>query len=159
MSEDLTLTITTNEETRRAELQLLDAAGVQQAYHAIEFWALEVSTRDALFDLRSYLLRFVEPKDHQAAVQQIGVVIAEKVLGEEIFAKLWAPRNPRTLQIRLPAATAQGSLAMEITRIPWEIARPAAGKESLAERNLLVRMVPTGVVPRSPASRWPSPRP
>lgn len=146
MPQDLTLTIKTDEEKRRAELQLLDAAGVQLGYHAVDFGAMEVSTRDALFDLRSYLLRYVEPENRAAAVRQTGVALAEKVLGKEIFARLWAGRNARTLQIRLPEVQAQGSLAMEITRIPWEIARPAPDQESLAERNLLVRMVPTGVV-------------
>jgi hypothetical protein len=37
---------------------------------------------------------------------------------------------------------ADGSpLAAALARVPWEIARPAADQETLAERNLLVRVV------------------
>ena len=110
MSDDLTLTIKTNEETRRAELHLLDATGGQQAYHAVEFGAIPLGTRNALFDLRSHLLHYVEKQNHKAEVERIGVVIAETVLGEEIFAKLWATRCCKAVCRRwsrcvLPSAT------------------------------------------------------
>lgn len=42
---NLTLTIRTDEGKKRAELQLFDAAGVQLGYHAVDFGAMEVSTR------------------------------------------------------------------------------------------------------------------
>ena len=46
------------------------------------------------------------------------------------------------MRIQLPGATEDGNpLAALLARIPWEIARPSTTGQTLAERNLLVRVV------------------
>ena len=53
-----------------------------------------------------------------------------------------SPESQRTLRIQLPGATEEDNhLAAALARVPWEIARPAADQPTLAERNLLVRVV------------------
>lgn len=95
-----------------------------------------------MFDLRNYLRLFVEEVKEQTAVAKIGVCIAEEVLGEEIFKKLWKSQSQRTLRIQLPGAEeAENHLAAVLARVPWEIARPNADGATLARRNLLVRVV------------------
>ena len=82
------------------------------------------------------------PGQESASVADIGVCIAEQVLGADIFLKLWESEAQRTLRIQLPGASDQENLLVAaLARVPWEIARPAANKQTLAERNLLVRVV------------------
>lgn len=151
MTDGLTLSITTNEGARRAEIRLLDVGGAQLAFHSVDFSAIPVGTRNALFDLRKYLRFYVDPQEHETEMARVGVAIAEKVLGKDIFVRLWPSHASRTLRIVLPRAdAAQNELAVGIARIPWEIARPAMGRETLAERNLrLVHQVSE----REPASQ------
>lgn len=133
MIDDLTLTIATDEEARRAELRLLDASGAPLAFHSVDFAGIPVGTRNALFDLRKYLRYYVDPPNHETEMGKVGVAIAERVLGKDIFVKLWQSHASRTLSIVLPPAAAQANeLAIGMARIPWEIARPAMGKETLA---------------------------
>lgn len=140
MTAHFTLKIAANTENHSAELQLLDAHGSQLAYRLTDFNDISLSRRHGLFDLRNYLNLYVEQDREQAAVDEIGVCIAEQVLGEEIFKKLWQAQGPRTLCVQLPAAAEQDNpLAAALARVPWEIARPKAGEKSLAERNLVVR--------------------
>jgi hypothetical protein len=95
-----------------------------------------------LFDLRNYLHHYVEPGCEAATVGEIGVCIAEEVLGADIFRQLAASRSQRTLRIQLPGATeADNHLAAALARVPWEMARAAADQPTLGERNLLVRVV------------------
>jgi hypothetical protein len=95
-----------------------------------------------LFDPRNYLRHYVEKGKEAASVAEIGVCIAEEVLGEEIFRHLWASKSQRTLRIQLPGATEEENhLAAALARVPWEMARAAADQSTLNERNLLVRVV------------------
>ncbi|MBL8422069.1 MAG: CHAT domain-containing protein [Candidatus Accumulibacter phosphatis] len=115
---------------------------MQLAYRQTAFADISVSHQRGLFDLRDYLRLYVEAGKQGAAVAEIGVCIAEEVLGQEIFAKLWASQAQRTLRIRLPGAGDTGNhLAAALARVPWEIARPRADAQTLGERNLLVRVV------------------
>ena len=142
MPEHLDLIITADYPHRTAEFFLRDSAGVQLAYRLTDFKAISVSHWQGLFDLRNYLRLYVEEGKERAAVAEIGVCIAEEVLGKEIFAKLWASKSQRTLRIQLPgAAEEENYLAAALARVPWEIARPKADAETLGERNLLVRIV------------------
>jgi hypothetical protein len=101
-----------------------------------------VSRQQGLFDLRNYLRHYVEPGHEQASVADIGVCIAEQVLGAEIFRSLWASEAQRTLRIQLPGAShEENHLAAALARVPWEIARPAADQPTLGELHLLVRVV------------------
>ena len=136
------LIITADAPNHTAEFRLLDAHGSQLAYRHTDFKAISVSHRHGLFDLRNYLRLYVGEGKETAAVAEIGVCIAEEVLGQDIFAKLWAFESQRTLRIQLPgAAEEENYLAAALARVPWEIARPRAAAQTLGERNLLVRVV------------------
>ncbi len=136
------LIITADNPAHTAEFTLRDATGVQIAYRHADFKTISVSHQQGLFDLRNYLRLLVAEGKERAAVAEIGVCIAEEVLGEEIFEKLWESTSQRTLRIQLPGAgDTENHLAAALARVPWEIATPKAGDESLAERNLLVRVV------------------
>jgi tetratricopeptide (TPR) repeat protein len=142
MQSNFDLIITADYPNRTAELRLLDAHGSQLAFRRTDFKAISASRLHGLFDLRSYLRHYVEKGKEAASVAEIGVCIAEEVLGEEIFRKLWESESQRTLRVQLPgAAEEENLLAAALARVPWEIARPAADQPTLGERNLLVRVV------------------
>ena len=142
MSPNFDLVITADTPSLTAELRLLDGDGNQLAYRLTDFKTIAVSRRQGLFDLRNYLKNYVEQGKEAASVAEIGVCIAEEVLGQEIFLKLWQANNQRTLRIQLPGATEEENhLAAALARVPWEIARPAVDKPTLADRHLLVRVV------------------
>lgn len=126
------LIITADSPNRTAELRLLDAHGSQLAFRQTDFKDIAASRQQGLFDLRNYLRQYVEPGREAASVAEIGVCIAEQVLGEEIFRKLWESESQRTLRIQLPGATeAENHLAAALARVPWEIARPVADQPTL----------------------------
>ncbi|GAB6042971.1 CHAT domain-containing protein [Endothiovibrio diazotrophicus] len=136
------LVITARPGSHRAQFCLLDDQGVELATHTTDFGAITLSHQQGLFDLRRYLRLYVEEARQVAAAAEIGVCIAEEVLGEAIFAPLWQPEHQRTLRIQLPGAIEEENpLAAALARVPWEIARPGPDASTLGERNLLVRVV------------------
>ena len=136
------LIITADTPNHTAEFRLLDAHGTQLAYRPMDFKTITLSRQHGLFDLRNYLRLYVKEGQETAAVAEIGVCIAEEVLGREIFEKLWLSGSQRTLRIQLPGASEEKNhLVAALARVPWEIARPSAGQRTLGERNLLVRVV------------------
>ncbi len=142
MSPNFGLVITADTPNLTSELRLLDGDGNQLFYRTTDFKTIAVSRRQGLFDLRNYLKNYVEQGKQAASVAEIGVCIAEEVLGKEIFLKLWQANYQRTLRIQLPGATEEeNQLAAALARVPWEIAQPAVDKPTLGERNLLVRVV------------------
>jgi len=142
MSSNFHLIITADYPNRTAELRLLDAHGSQLAFRQTDFKTIAVSRQQGLFDLRNHLRDYVENGKEAASVAEIGVCIAEELLGKDIFLKLWESTSQRALRIQLPGATAEGNhLAAALARVPWEIARPSVGQPTLGERNLLVRVV------------------
>jgi len=142
MQPDFDLVITADYPNRTAELRLLDEHGSQRAFQQADFKTIEVSRQQGLFDLRNYLRHYVEPGRETASVADIGVCIAEEVLGAEIFWILWESEAQRTLRIQLPGATEEENhLAAALARVPWEIARPAPDQPTVGERHLLVRVV------------------
>jgi hypothetical protein len=144
------LIITADYPTRTAELRLHDADCVHLAYRQTDFKTIAASRWQGLFNLRNYLHLYVEQGKQAASVAEIGVCIAEEVLGEEIFRKLWESTSQRTLRIQLPGATEEENhLAAALARVPWEIARPSADQPTLGERNLLVRVVNDMAAPTS----------
>ncbi|MFA7243313.1 MAG: CHAT domain-containing protein, partial [Sulfuricellaceae bacterium] len=125
-----------------ATFRLLNDSGAQIAYRHTDFTPISISRQHGLFNLRDYVQLYVAADDEAAAVAEIGVCIAEDVLGQEIFEPLWRAQTPRTLRIQLPGATEQQNpLATALARVPWEIARPAPDQPTLAQRNLIVRIV------------------
>jgi tetratricopeptide (TPR) repeat protein len=139
------LIITTDGAHRSVEFDLRDAHGGQLAWRRTALAAIPLSRQRGLFDLHSYLHRFVPPGGEAQAVAEIGVCIAEDMLGREIFELLWRPTTPRTLRIRLPGSDDDSSYAALLPRVPWEIARPSADKDTLADRNLRVRVIHDGL--------------
>jgi hypothetical protein len=136
------LIITADYPNRTADLRLLDAHGSQLAYRQTDFKTIAVSRRQGLFDLGDYLRHYVEEGKEAVSIAEIGVCIAEEVLGADIFRMLAASGAQRTLRIQLPGATEEENhLAAALARVPWEMARPAADEPTLGERNLLVRVV------------------
>jgi tetratricopeptide (TPR) repeat protein len=136
------LIITADYPNRTAEFRLLDAHGGQLGYRQTDFKAIAAGHLHGLFDLRNYLRVYVSEGGEAAAVAEIGVCIAEEVLGQEISQQLWRSEAQRTLRIQLPGAEEQENhLAAALARVPWEIARPSPGQPTLGERNLLVRVV------------------
>ncbi len=136
------LIITADAPSYTAEFRLLDAHGSQLAYRHTDFKTISLSHRHGLFNLCNYLRLYVEEGKETAAVAEIGVCIAEEVLGQDIFEKLRASKSQRTLRIQLPGASEQENyLAAALARVPWEIAKPKADADTLGERNLLVRVV------------------
>jgi hypothetical protein len=134
------LIITADYPSRTSELCLLDEHGVQLAYKQTDFKTIAVSRQPGLFDLRNYVRHYVEPGLGAASVAEIGVCIAEEVLGADIFRTLVASGSQRTLRIQLPGATeADNHLAAALARVPWEMARAAVDQPALGERTLLVR--------------------
>jgi tetratricopeptide (TPR) repeat protein len=142
MPSNFDLIITADTPNHSAEFNLLDESGVQLAFRQTDFKTIELSHKRGLFDLRNYLRHYVVEGQEEASVADIGVCIAEQVLGADIFKHLWASESQRTLRIQLPGATQEENhLAAALARVPWEIARPSADKQTLGERNLLVRVV------------------
>lgn len=140
MPDRYTLVITTNPAAHTADLRLLDTHGRQIGYHQADFSRISASHQHGLFDLRTYLRLYVEAGQESAAIGEIGICIAEEVLGEEIFTQLWQRQDPRSLDIQLPAFQEGDHLAAALSRVPWEIARPRPDQPSLSERNLRVRV-------------------
>lgn len=142
MPTDFDLIIDADTPRRTATLRLLDAHGVQLAFRQTDFTAIPVSRQQGLFDLRTYLQHYVAAGHEEASVAEIGVCIAEEVLGADIFRLLSAAASPRTLRVQLPGAGAtENHLAAALARVPWELARAAAPQPTLGARNLLVRVV------------------
>ena len=126
MPSNFDLIITADYPSRTAELRLLDEHGVQLAFRQTDFKTIAVSRQQGLFDLRNYLRYYVEPGREAASVAEIGVCIAEEVLGADIFRALAASVSQRTLRIQLPGASAADNhLAAALARVPWEMARAA----------------------------------
>ena len=142
MQSNFDLIITADHTNLTAEFRLLDTHGSQLAFRQTDFKTIAASSWQGLFDLRNYLRNFVEEGKQAAIVAEVGVCIAEQVLGKEIFLKLSASKSQRALRIKLPGATEENNhLAAALARVPWEIARAAADQPTLADQNLLVRIV------------------
>ena len=136
------LIIDADSPSRTARLRLLDTDGRPLAEHQADLKTIPAGLAQGLFDLRDYLKHYVEAGKEPAAVARLGVLIAERILGQDIFESLWRPEHQRTLRIQLPGAAEEDNpLAAALARVPWEIARPNPDAETLGERNLLLRIV------------------
>ncbi|HEV7517241.1 MAG TPA: CHAT domain-containing protein, partial [Thermoanaerobaculia bacterium] len=145
-----------------ARLRLSDGEGRHLGAHQVVLAAHGPALWQGLFDTRAYVrtyagsVRFTtQPATAEDLLEQIGVFLGERVLGPEITAALRVGIAHRSLLVRQKAAP-EDRLAAAFARVPWEIARPAAGAEPLLRRNLVVRMETPGP---SPASLPPPPAP
>jgi hypothetical protein len=126
-------------------LRLLDSAGSQIAYNAVDIRNIAASTRQGLFDLREFVHTYAagpgqSGRTAEEWVADLGVSLAQAVLGPEIFGALSRSTSPRTLRVRLPVAQTN-PLAAALARVPWEIARGRQNEKTLAENNLIVRAI------------------
>ena len=150
MSDQFDLVVTADYPSRTAEFRLCDGHGSQIAYRHTDFKTIDISRQQGLFDLSNYLRYYVDDGQEAASVAEIGVCIAEEVLGAEIFRKLQESKAQRTRRIQLPCASEEENLlAAALARVPWEIARPAADEPAVGERHLLVRVVHDTAEPKS----------
>jgi hypothetical protein len=105
MADRFDLIIDADHPSRTAVLRLLDGSGRPLAgEHRVDFSAIPAGQAQGLFDLRDYLRLYVAEEAAPAAVARLGVLIAEQILGRDIFEPLWRPESRRTLRIQLPGA-------------------------------------------------------
>src|SRR5436305_6760232 len=156
------LDVDTDPDAGVVRLRLTDEHGRQLGAHQVRLAEHKAAQWQGLFDTRSFVqtyansMRFTDrPATAAELLDQIGVFLGETVLGSEILGKLYSGIHHRSLLVRQPAALAD-RLAVAFARVPWEIARPAAGEDALFERNLVVRMEMPG---ESPAWAPPAPGP
>ena len=71
----------------------------------------------------------------------IGVCIAEEVLGTESLPRSGYPRRRGHCGFSYPGTDKDNQLAAALARLPWEIGRPALDRVNLTERNLVVRVI------------------
>src|SRR3990172_5801482 len=79
-------------------------------------------------------------KTDSEIVVEMGVFLAEKVFGKDIFNLLFKGLHARVLIVRLPDS-AEDKLAGAFARVPYEIARASKHGQSLYERNLAVKII------------------
>jgi hypothetical protein len=142
------LEIQTHPTENQATLRLRDQQGVHLAAqqvkinheHAFEWMGL-FNTRE---HLRHYAGRLLPDKQQilskNELLAQFGVFLGREVLGAEIWQRLSAGIEQRTVLIRLPA-TAGDHLAAAFARVPWEIARFEDEEEPLLARNVAIRAI------------------
>jgi tetratricopeptide (TPR) repeat protein len=119
---------------------LCDAAGALAASHLVDLRALGASLRTGLADLPGYLRHNAPRERHADACVRIGTQIGNVILGRDVFDHLCAGSQTRRLCIDLSELPA--SPRREFSSIPWELARLSATSPTLAERNLLVQLLP-----------------
>lgn len=137
MSAHFDLIIQTDCRNQVAEFFLQSAVGSCIATHFVDFNTFSSSEQRSLFDLHDFLRHYVDTSEQVAALRRVGVCIAQRVLGEAIFAHLWQAEMPCALRIVLPSThLAENSLARALACLPWELARASSELPSLGERNV-----------------------
>ncbi|HEX9944388.1 MAG TPA: CHAT domain-containing protein [Thermoanaerobaculia bacterium] len=136
-----------------ARLRLTDEQGRQLGANQVRLAEHSAALWQGLFDTRSFVrtyansVRFTdEPATAADLLAKIGVFLGQEVLGPKIMAALHAGVHHRSLLVRQPEAL-EDRLAAAFARVPWEIARSAAGQDALLKRNLVVRMEMPGASP------------
>jgi hypothetical protein len=149
MSNTFILDITTNPTDYKAKLQLKTEDGGFLAANEVSLLSERASDWEGLFSMRDYADRFsgiLDPKTKKPLktdseiVIEMGVFLAEKVLGQDIFNALFEGRHSRVLIVRLPDSS-HDKLAAAFARVPYEIARASKDGLSLYERNLAVKVI------------------
>ncbi len=144
MHPDFDLVVSASDDALTAGLRLMDSAG-QIGYNEVDIRSFATSTRQGLFDLREFVRRYAARpgetgRTAEGWVAELGVSLAEELLGVEIFGALSKSTSPRTLRVCLPVAQTN-PLAAALARVPWEIARRRDDGKTLADNNLIVRAV------------------
>jgi hypothetical protein len=134
------LDVGTDPDEKVVRLRLTDEQGRQLGANQVRLAEHGAALWQGLFHTRAYVRTYANsvlftdrPATAADLLAQIGVFLGEKVLGPEIMKTLYAGRHQRSLLVREPAAL-ENQFAAAFARVPWEIARPAAGQEPLLER-------------------------
>jgi tetratricopeptide (TPR) repeat protein len=145
------LDVGTDPDSDVVRLRLTDEQGRQLGANQVVLSEYGAALWQGLFDTRAYVrtyadsVRFTDrPATAADLLEQIGVFLGETVLGPGILAALHPGIHQRSLLVRIAP---EDRVAAAFARVPWEIARPAAGQEALLERNLVVRMEMPGASP------------
>lgn len=149
------LEITTDALSGVVRLQLRDSEGRHRGAHQVQLDPASGALWEGLFDTRSHVERYQggtrftdRPATAEDLLERLGLFLGGTVLGPEITACLAEGVHHRTLLVRLPEVTGREGddlLGAAFARVPWEIARPAAGEAMLMERNVVVRAVTAGL--------------
>jgi hypothetical protein len=75
---------------------------------------------------------------------ELGDFLRAEVLGPQIVGILFASAQPGIIFVELPAE--RRPEVLELTRIPWELARSERG-QTLPEASLAVQILPHGLMP------------
>jgi len=164
------LDIETNPSARTVDLRLADAHGNHLAFRQVCLDGHPQSRWDGLLNLRAYVQQYagnvhplgetLKPLDEDGLIRDLGVFLGREVLGggtaepaANLFSHLAQGFEPRTLRVRLPAATDQADdtaddLAALVARVPWEIARLEPYQDTLGEQNLSIRSLAGPKEPR-----------
>lgn len=148
-----TLNVGTDSDEGVVRLHLTDEHGRQLGANQVRLAEHKPALWQGLFDTREFVrtyansVRFTDrPATAADLLDQIGTFLGKDILGPGILEALYPGVHHRSLVVRQPAAQ-EDRLAAAFARVPWEIARPAAGQAPLLERNLVVRMETPGTVP------------
>lgn len=141
-----TLHVGTDPDAGVVRLRLTDEHGRQLGSNQVRLAEHKAALWQGLFDTRAFVRTYANsivftdrPATAAELLDQIGVFLGEKVLGSEILTALYKGIHHRSLRVHQPDAS-KDRLAAAFARVPWEIARPAAGQAALFQRNLVVRM-------------------
>lgn len=161
------LEITPEAASGLVRFQLRDSDSRHRGSHQVRLDPASGALWEGIFDTRSHVQRYQggtrftdRPATAEDLLERLGVFLGGTVLGAEITGRLAEGVHDRTLLVRLPEPTGEEDedrLAAAFARVPWEIARPAAGEATLMERNVVVRVVTAGVDAGSWAAAPPPP--
>ncbi|MDM8567773.1 CHAT domain-containing protein [Candidatus Halobeggiatoa sp. HSG11] len=151
----LILDIETKPDEHKAVLRLRNKHGEHLAArdvtvsgeHGFE-WTGLFNTRQHVELYTGRLLDNNEIKSAEELLAELGVFLAEEVLGKDIFQHLYKVGERRTLLVQIPS-TEGDKLAAAFARIPWEIARPSLDKSALWEdQAFAVRAITGNEIPQ-----------
>ena len=136
----------------RFSLRLTDGQGRSLSTHQVNADPNDACWR-GLFEMDVYLeaqrgrFGFEQQQNGQAdraLLAELGDFLRAQVLGPQIAGVLFASAQPGIIFVELPAE--RRPEVLELTRIPWELARSERG-QTLPEASLAVQLVPRGLMP------------
>jgi len=128
----------------RFNLRLTDGQGRFLAAHEVKANTVDARWR-GLFEMDEYLEKEQgRGKTDQELLAELGDFLRTEVLGTKIAGEIFKSRSPGTIFVELPRERRPESI--ELTRIPWELARDERG-QTLPDVSLAVQVLPSGAMP------------
>lgn len=149
MSDLFILDVKTNPKEYHAKFTLSDSDSGYLGANEVKLLNDDASQWEGLFSLRDHVRNYAgfpdersnfQVRSEEEIIQDLGVFLANSVLGRDIFDRLYEGIHNRALLVRLPDKP-DDTLAAAFARVPWEIARPSLTHDPLYERNLAVRVI------------------